>query len=38
MENVDWMHMAQDRVQWCAVVDMVMNFRVLEEERNILAI
>jgi hypothetical protein len=27
-EGVDWMHVAQDRDQWRAVVNMVMNLRV----------
>jgi hypothetical protein len=27
-EGVDWMHLAQDRDQWWAVVNMVMNLRV----------
>jgi hypothetical protein len=27
-EGVDWMHLAQDRDQWRAVVNMVMNLRV----------
>jgi hypothetical protein len=27
-EGVDWMHLAQDRNQWRAVVDTVINFRV----------
>jgi hypothetical protein len=26
-DGVDWIHMAQDRDQWWAVVNMVMNFR-----------
>jgi hypothetical protein len=26
--GVDWMHLAQDRDKWRAVVDTVMNFRV----------
>jgi hypothetical protein len=25
-EGVDWMHMVQDRDQWLACVNMVMNF------------
>jgi hypothetical protein len=25
-ENVDWIHLAQDRVQWWALVSMVMTF------------
>jgi hypothetical protein len=27
-EDVDWMHLAQDRDQWKAVVNTVMNIRV----------
>jgi hypothetical protein len=27
-EGVDWMHLAQDRDQWRALVNMVMNFGV----------
>jgi hypothetical protein len=27
-EGVDWMHLAQDRDQWWALVNMVMNLRV----------
>jgi hypothetical protein len=27
-EGLDWMHLAQDRGQWRAVVNTVMNFRV----------
>jgi hypothetical protein len=27
-ERVDWIHLAQDRVQWRALVNMVMNLRV----------
>jgi hypothetical protein len=27
-EGLDWMHLAQDRDQWQAVVDTVMNLRV----------
>jgi hypothetical protein len=25
-EDVDWFHVAQDRVQWCVFVNSVMNF------------
>jgi hypothetical protein len=28
-EGVDWMHLAHDRDQWRAVVNTVMNFRIL---------
>jgi hypothetical protein len=28
-EGVDWMHVAQDRIQWWAPVNTVMNLRVL---------
>jgi hypothetical protein len=27
-EGVDWMHLAQDRGQWWAVVNTIMNLRV----------
>jgi hypothetical protein len=27
-ENVDWMHLARDRNQWRAVVDMIIELRV----------
>jgi hypothetical protein len=27
-EGVDWMHLAQDRDQWWALVNMVMNLHV----------
>jgi hypothetical protein len=27
-EAVDWMHLAQDRDQWWALVNMIMNLRV----------
>jgi len=27
-ESVDWVHVAQDRDQWRAVLNMVMNLRV----------
>jgi hypothetical protein len=28
LEGVDWMHLVQDRYQWQAVVNTVMNLRV----------
>jgi hypothetical protein len=28
-EGVDWIHLAQDRDQWWALVDLVMNLLVL---------
>jgi hypothetical protein len=27
-EDAEWMHLAQDRDQWLAIVNMVMNFPV----------
>jgi len=35
-EGVDWMHMAQDRVQWRAVVNTVMNLWVPLKSGNFL--
>jgi len=29
LEGVDWIHLAQDRDQWQAFVNTVMNFQVL---------
>jgi len=31
---VEWMHLAQDRDQWRAVVDMVMKLRVSQKAGN----
>jgi hypothetical protein len=28
LENVDWIHVAQDRDQWWAVVNTVMNLQI----------
>jgi hypothetical protein len=33
-EDVDWIHVAQDRVQWWAFVNTVMNIRVPCKEGN----
>jgi len=35
-EDVDWMQLAQDRVQWRAVVYMVINLRVPRKAGNFL--
>jgi hypothetical protein len=35
-EGVDWIHLAQDRDQWWALVNTVMNFGVPEKARNFL--
>jgi hypothetical protein len=35
-EGVDWMHLAQDRDQWQAVVNTVMNLRVPQKAENFL--
>jgi hypothetical protein len=37
-ENVDWIHLAQDRVQWLVLVITVMNLRVSQQAWNLLAI
>jgi hypothetical protein len=34
-EGVDWMHLANDRKQWRAVVNTVMNLWVLNKRRGI---
>jgi hypothetical protein len=28
LEDVDWINLAEDRVQWCAVMNMVKNLQV----------
>jgi hypothetical protein len=35
-EGVDWMHLAQDRHQWRAIVNMVMNLRIPYKAGNFL--
>jgi hypothetical protein len=35
-EGVDWIHLAQDRNQWRAVVDTVMYLRVPKKTSNFL--
>jgi len=35
-EGVDWIHLAQGRDKWRALVDMVMNLRVPLKEGNFL--
>jgi len=35
-EGVDWMHLAQNRDQWQALVNTVMNFRVPQKAENFL--
>jgi len=35
-EGVDWIHLAQDRDYWQAVVNMVMKFQVSEKVENFL--
>jgi hypothetical protein len=35
-EGVDWMHLAQDRDQWWALVNMVMNLWVPQKAENFL--
>jgi hypothetical protein len=32
--GMDWIDLAQDREQWRALVNMVMNLRVLEKQHN----
>jgi hypothetical protein len=35
-EGVDWIYLAQDRDQWCALVDTVMKIRVPQKVGNFL--
>jgi hypothetical protein len=34
-EGVDWIHLTQDRNQWLALVNMVMNLHVSQNARNV---
>jgi hypothetical protein len=36
LEDVDWIHLAQDRNRWQALVNMVTNLRGLKRTGNIL--
>jgi hypothetical protein len=36
LEGVDWIHLAQDRDQWQALMNTVMNLRVLQMAGNFL--
>jgi hypothetical protein len=36
-EDVAWIHLAQERDQWCGVVNTVMKFRVPLNVRNLLS-
>jgi len=35
-EDMDWIHLAQDKVQWCTVMNTVTNFPVPWKMGNIL--
>jgi hypothetical protein len=36
-EGVDWIHLAQDRDQWRALVDMLKNFPLPQNAGNLLS-
>jgi hypothetical protein len=35
-EGVDWIHLAQDTVQWRTLVNTIMNFRIFKKAKNLL--
>jgi hypothetical protein len=35
LEGVDWIHMALNRTQWVAVVNVVMNLQVSQNASNV---
>jgi len=35
-QSLNWIHQAQDRVQWQVLLDLVMNLRLLLRRRNFL--
>jgi len=37
LEVVDWMHLAQDRRQWCGLANTVMNIRIPQRAENLLS-
>jgi hypothetical protein len=35
-EGMDWIHLAQDRGQWCPLVNVIMNLQVAQKAENFL--